>query len=191
MILGLTGHSGSGKTTACGFFKKLGFCHVNCDAVVHDIVYTDPKLHKQLALAFGEAVIKDGAVDRRTLAGIVFSDGSAYQKLMATVKPFVVAAVLNAIAQCGDKNVLVDAPALFEYGMQSICDVTVGVVCDNAVPRIVARDGITVGEAERRLAHQQSYSFYKQNCDYVIENNGTLNELESAVDQIYKKISEV
>ena len=191
MIIGLTGHSGSGKTTVAGFFETLGFCHVNCDALVHSVVYTDPALHKQLALAFGDGIIKDGAVDRRTLASIVFSDECAYKRLMQTVKPFVDAAVLDAINRCGDKNVLVDAPALFEYGMQKLCDVTVGVVCDNAQTRIVARDGITEDEAKKRLAHQQSHCFYKQNCDYVIENNGTLEQLRCTVEQIYKKLSEV
>ena len=188
MTVGLTGHSGSGKTTVSGLFTKLGFCHVDCDRIVHTRVYTDPEVHRALSSVFGSFIVKDGQIDRRALASVIFSDDKQYNLLMKTVKPFIDAAVTDAVKACGSRPVLVVAPALFEYGMQEICDVTLGVISDNALHRIIARDGISENEAKARLAHQQTHEFYKQNCYYIIENNGSLLQLEADVKNVYNKI---
>ena len=188
MIVGLTGHSGSGKTTVAHFFAGYGFCHIDCDNVVHTRVYTDPAVHDALSSVFGDGIVKNGEIDRRALARVIFSDEKQYNNLMITVKPFIDATIRKIIDECGDQPVLVDAPALFEYGMQDLCDITVGVISDDAVARIVARDNISEDEAAARLAHQQSHDFYKKNCDYVIENNGSLCDLEAAVKDICTEI---
>lgn len=190
MILGLTGHSGSGKTTVAAIFSQLGFYHIDCDSIVHTRVYTDPEVHGALAQVFGPQVIKDGAVDRRALAAIVFSDDTQYRRLMDTVKPFIDRAVLREVDAHRDGNVLVDAPGLFEYGMQSICDKTLGVISDCALSRIIERDGIGEKEARARLAHQQSHGFYRESCDYIIENNGTYETLTQRVHEVYAQVTE-
>ncbi len=187
MVIGLTGHSGSGKTTVAGIFSSLGFYHVDCDKLVHERVYTDPAVHLALAKEFGDDVIKDGSVNRRVLASIIFSDESKYKCLMQTITPFIRNAVLDAIKSGGEK-VLVDAPALFEYGLEGACDVTLSVISDDALSRIVLRDGISEEEAKARLSHQKSHEFYKNNSDYVIENNGSLTQLELQTKQIYEQI---
>ena len=83
---------------------------------------------------------------------------------------------------------LVDAPMLFEYGLDSICTVTVGVVARNTVERICNRDGISISEAQKRLANQKNADFYRVNCNYVIENDGDFKSLEKRVREIADKI---
>lgn len=187
MVVGLTGHSGSGKTTVAGIFSGLGFYHVDCDKLVHEHVYTDREVHRALADKFGNGVIKDGSVNRRVLASIIFSDESKYACLMQTITPFIRNAVLEAIRVHGEM-VLVDAPALFEYGLEGACDVTLSVISDDALSRIISRDGITEEEAKARLSHQKSHEFYIKNSDYVIKNNGSLSQLELETKQIYEQI---
>ena len=188
MIVGLTGHSGSGKTTVAGIFSQLGFYHVDCDRLVHTSVYADPLVHSALARGFGAGVVKDGSIDRRVLASIIFSDEQKYACLMQTLTPFIRAAVLDEIKKHSDGNVLVDAPALFEYGLETTCDITMSVISDNAISRIIDRDGISEEEAKKRLAHQKSHDFYIKNSDYVIKNNGSLDDLKTQTTKIYEQI---
>ena len=190
MILGLTGHSGSGKTTVAAILSQLGFYHIDCDGIVHTRVYTDPEVHRALSRVFGPHIVKDGEIDRRALATIVFSDDTQYGRLMDTVKPFIDKAVLREIDEHRGGNVLVDAPGLFEYGMHKICDKTLGVISDCALSRIIERDGISEDEARSRLAHQQSHGFYRENCDYIIENNGTYDTLTQNVRALFYDITE-
>lgn len=188
MILGLTGHSGSGKTTAAKIFERLGFYHLDCDRLVHTRVYTDPQVLSALRTVFGDSVVGEGAVDRRALASIVFSSEEQYNRLMSTVMPFIKSAILADIAAHPAADVLLDAPALFEFALEQVCDKTVAVVSDMAIPRILARDGISEKEAAARLSHQQPQSFYSERCDFVIRNNGTLCELEAEIEKICKII---
>ncbi len=188
MTVGLTGHSGSGKTTVAGIFSQLGFYHVDCDRLVHTSVYTDPSVHAALIEKFGDGVVKDGSVNRRALAAIIFSDEEKYACLMRTITPFIRGAVLDEIKKHSGGNVLVDAPALFEYGLETACDITISVISDNALSRIISRDGISEDEAKKRLAHQKSHGFYIKNSDYVIKNNNSLADLELQTNKIYEQI---
>lgn len=188
IIAGITGQSGSGKTTAALIFSKCGFYHIDCDRLVHEKVYKNPQLLKNMADMFGAHCVPNGVLDRKALGKIVFSDKKAYDILMELVVPYVNLQIECEISQCGKKAVLLDAPMLFEYGLDSICNVTVGVVASNIVQRICSRDGISRADAEKRLANQKNADFYKANCSYVIENDDDLAVLEKKVCEIADKI---
>jgi len=187
MVIGLTGHSGSGKTTAAKIFEDCGFLHIDCDKMVHNEIYTDPDVVGKIGDVFGTVCGK--TVDRKALAKIIFSDKTEYNKLMSLLKPYITAALLTKIAKASD--VLVDAPMLFEFDLCHVCDVTVGVVSDNALSRIVERDGISEEDAKARLSNQHPPQFYADNCDYVINNNGTAAELTLAVTELVNKLKKV
>ena len=182
-ITGLTGHSGSGKTTVALIMKKQGFYHINCDEIVHNL-YTKSFILEKITNAFGAEFICSGELDRRKLGKLIFSDKNEYNKLMALVKDDIISAVNTEIEQNADKHILLDAPTLFEFGMQSICSRIIGVISDSATERICARDGIDLQTAKERLANQQSADFFRQNCDIIIENNGDINELCQKVSEI-------
>ena len=187
MVIGLTGHSGSGKTTAAKIFESCGFLHIDCDKMVHNEIYTDPEVVGKIGDVFG--TVCDGAIDRKALAKIIFADKTEYNKLMTLVKPYITAALCAKISKAAD--VLVDAPMLFEFDLAHICDVTVGIVSDNALLRIIERDGISEADAKARLSNQHPPQFYEENCDYVIKNNGTAADLDFAVTELVNKLKKV
>lgn len=188
MIVGLTGHSGSGKTTAAAIFSDLGFYHIDCDRLVHTRVYTDARVIDELVSMFGEQVRGDGEVERRALAKIIFSDKVQYDRLMSCVIPYILKAIYDDIDTHTGEDILVDAPGLFEFGLEKVCDVTVGIISNNALSRIIERDNITEDEARRRLAHQQPPEFYSQKCDITVCNDGTQDELRLAIHSIAEKL---
>ena len=188
IVARITGQSGSGKTTAALIFSQLGFYHIDCDRLVHEKVYKNPQLLKTMADMFGKHCVSDGVLNRKELGKIVFSDKKSYDMLMELVMPYVNFQIKFEIMQCGEESVLVDAPMLFEYGLDSICTVTVGVVAQNTVERICNRDGISISEAQKRLANQKNADFYRVNCNYVIENDGDFKSLEKRVREIADKI---
>lgn len=187
-VVGVTGYSGSGKTTVCGYLSNNGFCHINTDKLVHERVYTDPEVLKNLVSLFGGDVVKDGEVDRKALGNIVFSDKTAYNSLVTMLTPYIVTAVKKAVDLSDGEFVCVDAPQLFQYRLESICDYTLGVISDNALKNIIERDGIDIDSAKKRLNNQNGNQFFIENCDFVINNNGSLQQLFEAVDNIIKRI---
>ncbi len=187
-IIGLTGHSGSGKTTVAAYLQKFGYIHIDCDKLVHNKIYTDPLVLNALCDAFGSEYIINGTVNRKLLSKLVFSDKNAYNKLMNTIRPFIVSAVIKEAKMHNNKMVLLDAPTLFEFSLEKICDKVIGVVSDNAVERICTRDGIDENLAIARLKSQKDADFYKKRCDYIIENNGDLAYLEKATIQLASTI---
>lgn len=188
IITGITGQSGSGKTTAARFFADKGFYHIDCDQLVHNKVYKNKELLFKLKCEFGDGCVNDAGLDRRALGRLVFSEKSAYNKLMELVVPYVVARIKADIEEYTGDLVLIDAPMLFEYGLEKMCMHTVGVISGNTVGRICRRDGITQEEAERRLNNQKSADFYRARCDFIIENDGNIDDLEKSVCGVIDRI---
>lgn len=180
MIIGLTGGSGSGKTTVSKLLERRGFYHLDSDGVVHNDVYPSPEFVSAIRTAFGDGYTVNGAVDRPALSRLVFSDRAAYDKLMDLIVPLVLSRIDALLEEHKDENVVLDAPLLFQYGLDKKCDVTLGVISENAVRRICERDGITAKAAAARLASQPSADYYLSRCDHIIKNDGTLADLERA-----------
>lgn len=185
-VIGLTGHSGSGKTTFALMLASKGFYHIDCDKLVHEKIYTDEKVLTKFKNIFGiEYITDDGKLDRKRLSKLVFSDVNAYQKLMVTVKPFIEDAITQLIINNKDEIILLDAPTLFEFGLETLCDKTIAVVSTKATERICKRDNITVEDAKLRLEHQKDISYYKEKCDYLIINDYDLSALKVKANEIY------
>lgn len=187
-ITGLTGHSGSGKTTVAALMSELGFYHIDCDKIVHTKVYTNIEVLNKIADCFGKEYVTDGILERRKLGNLIFSDKSQYDKLMNLVSTDIIAAVDKEISENSDKYILLDAPTLFEFGMQNRCNRIIGVISENVIERICERDGITEKQAKMRLENQKDSSFFKQNCHIIIENNENLDSLKHTVKQIATQI---
>ena len=193
-IIGLTGPSGAGKTTALRVLAELGGKVFDCDAIYHEMLSTDGELLGRIEAAFPGA-IKDYALDRKALGARVFADPDGLQRLTNITQPIVAKRVLEEIqtsgitssvirlagdAGChlplkGKAMAVIDAIGLFESGLGEKCDLTVAVVADPEVRvrRLMARDNISEDYARARIAAQKPVDFYTAQADLVLENNGT------------------
>ena len=173
-IIGITGPTGAGKTTALRALEHLGAEVIDADTLYHRLLAESGELTAALAAAFGPAIL-DGAgrVDRKALAGAVYPD--RLEELNAITHPFVVAEVDRLTAQArreGKPAVAVDAIALMESGLGEKCDVVVAILAplETRIARIMARDGIDEEYARRRALAQKGEDFFRAHAHYVLEN---------------------
>lgn len=173
MIIGITGGTGCGKTTALSAVLELGGKVLDCDAIYHDLLKTDSTLLGQIGSAF-PGVVENGILDRKKLGNIVFNDSQKLSVLNSITHKRVKQAVLEKLK--GRKDlVAIDAVALFESGLNTLCDVTVAITApeDVRIQRIMARDGISFDYAKSRIDAQPAQEVFAQKCDYVLDNDTT------------------
>ena len=171
LIVGLTGGTGAGKTSALAALEDLGGTVLDCDAVYHQMLRTDPALRGAITAAFGPVFCPDGSLDRQKLGTLVFSDHAALDRLNAIVYEYLPPELLRR-AQ-GHTLVGLDAISLMESGLGKLCACTVAVLApaEDRVRRIKARDGISEDYARLRISAQQPDAFYRERCSHILENN--------------------
>ena len=190
-IYGLTGMSGAGKSTVSDSFKKVGFFVIDCDKVAREVVRKGEPCLDKLHRLFGDSVItRDGELDRRALGNIVFTDTEKLKLLNDTIYPYITYKVITMCENADSRSILLDAPTLFESGIDFICDGIVCVTCDKekSVERIMFRDNITRENAENRLSSQHDADYYKSKSDFCIENNGDLDTLGANAEDTARKM---
>ena len=171
VLIGLTGGTGAGKTSALAALEDLGGTVLDCDAVYHQMLRTDPALREAITAAFGPVFCPDGSLDRQKLGTLVFSDHAALDRLNAIVYEYLPPELLRR-AQ-GHTLVGLDAISLMESGLGRLCACTVAVLApaEDRVRRIMARDGISEDYARLRISAQQPDAFYRERCSHILENN--------------------
>lgn len=180
-VYGLTGGSGSGKTTVLEYLTGRGALGLDCDAIYHELLQTSVPMLSELRENYPDA-FTGGTLDRKALGKIVFRDAEALKKLNEITHRYVIEEVrrrLRQYAADGGKSAVIDAVALIESGLDRLCDLTVGVTADAdvRVARIMTREGISEEYAHSRIAAQKDDAYFASNCGAVIRNNGTLEEL--------------
>ena len=194
--IGLAGGSGSGKGTVSSLLSQAGIPSFDCDAVYHDLISRDGPLTREIVKTFGEGVhSKDGGIDRRALADVVFHDKEKLTELNRITHKEILAVLgewEKRAEQQGITAILVDAPLLFESGFDRECDMTVAVIAPTElrIERIVSRDGISRKEAEERIAAQLSDKELFRRADVVISNGEDLTHLANEVGRILSIINE-
>lgn len=192
-VIGLCGRSGSGKSQLCKIAMKHGIKVVDCDKVYRELVSYKSDCLLEIAEHFGNDVIKNSALDRRYLAPIVFSDQNKLNLLNKITHKHITAEIKNIFSNFSNSDIVIlDAPTLFESGLNSICDFIIAVVADDsvAIQRIVKRDNISEAEAIARLSNQKTISFFDENCDCVIHNNSTLEDFEKEAEKLIRRMKE-
>ena len=189
--LGVTGGIGSGKTTVCGFLEEQGARVFYADIEAKRLMQEDPDVQAAIVEAFGEgAYDEDGVLDREYLAARVFNDADQLERLNGIVHPRVFESFEAAKerARGEDLSLLVhEAALLFEAGGDAHVDVTAAVVAPDAdrIAWVTERDDVTPEQVQARMQHQLPQSELRRRADYVIENDGSLDDLRQKSADLY------
>ncbi len=191
-LIGLTGRSGSGKSVVRGVFEEEGYKVIDADLLARRALES-PVVLIGLKAYFGSDIINGNTLDRKSLAEKAFRDKENTAKLNSVMHPEIVRLFLGDLKDLiisGESKILFDAPQLFEAGMEVLCDLTVAVIADDELRlrRITERDNISRAEAESRLSVQLDDSFFKNECDYYLENNNSEQELKSKTRELISRI---
>jgi len=188
-ILGLTGGSGSGKGCCARFLENMGVYVIYTDDMAHALMSKGNECYSEVISFFGNYILDEyGNINRRELGNIVFNDKQKLDILSSIVHKYIREDVLSIIDNISKSYnfIAIDAPVLIEAGMAYICDYIIGVFADEQtkIKRIIKRDSLSKNEAQSRISSQMPEHELKKNIDYIIENNGTLKELEKCVYDI-------
>lgn len=193
-VVAVTGGIACGKSTVALTLGELGCEVLDTDDVAHDLESAGGEATPLLAAAFGDAVIgAGGAVDRRKLGAVVFSDPAALERLNSIIHPLIDARVRQWIASRRENAVCaVLVPLLFEseFDVKFKWDAIVAVVCseEEQVRRVCAR-GFREDEARARIAAQMPCEEKAARADFAIRNNGTIADLRAEVEKVFNAIS--
>ncbi len=188
LTIGLTGGIAAGKSEALAAFERLGAATLSSDAVVHELLDSEP-LRGRLVERWGEDVAPGGRVDRNRIGELVFADPQELGWLEAQVHPLVgerIGAWLGSLP-AGTEIAVVEVPLLFEAEVEGVFDTTVAVVAAEQVrrARAEARGQALVGEREAR---QMLQSEKAARAEHVIENDGTVEDLEGALSALIETL---
>ena len=199
-VIGLCGGSGSGKGAVCDLFRQRRIFCIDTDLVYRDLTSKPGPLLQKLESEFGKEIISDeNTLNRKALAKIVFSSENSDEKLRKLNEishKYILDETRRMLRQQSEEGAqlsVVDAPVLFESGFDKECDIIISVIADKEIriSRIIGRDSISVDAAEERIASQMSDEELTRRSDYVIDNNGSLEELKATVfaliDELTKK----
>lgn len=187
MLIGLTGKTGSGKSSAAKIFEKLGAFVVDCDKVAHEVL-EHAEVKKALVREFSESILEsDGTIGRKKLGKIVFSDPDKLSSLNRIMHS---AIIDEALSMCYDSQkdiCILDGSEIESSGVYKKCRYVVVITADEKIrlDRIMLRDGIDRKEALTRIKAQKDYS----KDAIVIENNCNVLVLEKEIEQLYSKFS--
>lgn len=190
MMVGLSGGVGSGKSTVAALLGAHGAVVIDADAVAREVVEPGTPGFAAVVSRFGDAVVRDGRLDRAALAAIVFADERARADLNAIVHPLVGERTAELTAAAGpDQVVVYDVPLLVESDLAGGFDVVVMVLADPSVrlARLAAR-GMSEADARARMAAQATDDQRRAVADEIIENDGTTDELAAAVDALWDRL---
>ena len=188
MIIGITGGSGCGKTTALNVIRDMGGLVLDCDAIYHRLLKTDAAMLSAIDNRC-PGTVEQGVLNRKKLGAIVFADEQALLELNAITHGAVKKEVLRQLEN-KPKLAAIDAIGLFEGGLAELCDVTVAITAPekDRIRRLMARDGISEEYAKSRIAAQRSDGWFRSRCDYLLENTEKIDAFATKCVAFFKNL---
>jgi len=199
MAVGVTGGIGSGKTEVCRIFERLGIAVLSADLIAKEISNYDPRARQLLVKLLGSnAYTQEGVLDRAYVASKVFSSKNVQKKINAIVHPRVqdeIERKLCELERNGAGIGMVEAALIYEAGLDKVLDAVIVVDAseDSRIERVVKRDGTDRPAVRDRMNAQMDPAEKLQRADYIIRNDGTLEELDQKVKflhSIFQKLSD-
>lgn len=195
--IGLTGGIASGKSTVTQWFLDQGVKVLDADKIVRDLQQPNTVLLKQLAQTFGADVIEDnGHLNRALLGRLIFENEEAKQKLNDIMKPLIYQKLVEGIEEAKraeEVMVVLDMPLLYEFEFEHLVDtvVVVHVSRPTQIKRLMQRDQIEESYAESKINSQMSLDEKRSRGDFVLNNEGSINELKAQFETLYAHLKEI
>lgn len=192
-IIGITGNSGSGKSTISKLISKNYEAKIiDADKIAKEMTKNNGEYLQAIRQAFGNDVIKNNELDRKKLADIVFLNRAEKEKLDGLTFEYVVEEIkkeLEANQNLDYQYIILDVPLLFESKLDKLCDYTIGVIANKTekIKRICKRDKLSKEKALQRLNSQPNDEFFTKNCNTVI-NNENKEETIKMMNEIMLKL---
>jgi dephospho-CoA kinase len=190
-IIGLTGGIASGKSAVSQILQGLGMQVIDADGIAHEILATDAAIKQEVVAAFGaEVLTAAGAVDRGRLGNIIFQDAERRRVLERILHPLIRDELWKR-AREGNDDVVLEVPLLIEQGEHARVDLVVVVYAarECQIQRLMGRDTISREEAVSRIATQLPLEEKVSYAQYIINNNGSLEETEEQVLRFYQAVT--
>lgn len=192
MIIGICGSSGSGKSTLCSYFHKKGFKVLDCDNIYSNVITPPSACLDEIVSFFGKEILSvNGSLNRKALADIVFSSEDKLKALNSITFKHIKKQIFNTIELCKDeKLIFIDAPLLFESGIDKICNKTLCVIApySQKLKRLSLRDKIKEKALKKRLDSQLKDDFLYKNCDDAIINDSDIESLYLKAETYLNKV---
>ena len=190
LLVGLTGGIGSGKSTVSAMLAERGAVIIDADVIAREVVEPGEPAYAKIVERFGPSVVgDDGRLDRPAIAGIVFNDRDALKDLEAITHPAVGARMTELMAARADTDhvVVLDVPLLVEKGTYTTAGtIVVDVDPEIAVRRLVEQRGMDEADVRRRMAAQVSREERLAKADFVVSNDGSLDDLRAEVGRCWQ-----
>lgn len=195
-LVAVTGRSGSGKSTVSAFYRAKGYPVLDADAAAREIVEVGSPVLKELCAFFGQDILQeDGTLDRKKLAEKAFCSVQQTKRLSDITHPAIAALLLeraDAYAKQGANLCFVDGAVILGSPLEPYCKrwVVVTAPHEQAVQRIMQRDGISAQRAEERLNVQTPEEALLARADYVIQNDGGQEALQQRAQAVLASLLE-
>jgi dephospho-CoA kinase len=191
LIVALTGGIGSGKSLAAQYFSELGARVVDADQLARVAIERGSEGFDEVALRFGEKIMRDGDIDRRALAEIIFADPKAKVDLEEIIHPRVRDLFAEVVADLKSDEILIyEIPLLVETGGAKNFDLIVTIEADlEARKERLRKRGMYISEIEKRIAQQASREEREAIADFILINDGDEDQLLRAVENLWEELT--
>jgi len=193
-LIGITGNSGSGKTTVCKILNDMGFYTIDCDTLSHAILRSGEFAYTKVVEAFGTEILTSSQeIDRKKLGAVVFADQSKRTLLESIVHPVVIDRVLKEAEATDSKYIAIDAVLLVESGLHNHCNAVWLVTADEKqrLARITVRDELSQDAAQARMRNQRDTAHIAELASEIITNDGDLDilqwQVKTAVQRLHQE----